>query len=125
MVLRLREALIIGLAQGLALIPGVSRSGITITAGLLLGLDRQSAARFSFLLSIPAIAGAGLLKSYDLLQAGVAIPYSQMLLGTAVSALVAYSCIAVFLRLLDRVGMAPFVWYRVVLGLGLYALWLF
>ena len=64
------------------------------------------------------------MKTYDLLSAGVTIPYTQMLVGTLVSAVVAYSCIALFLRLLDRVGMAPFVWYRVALGLLLYAVWL-
>lgn len=116
-------AMMIGLAQALAPVPGVSRSGITITAALLLGMDRQSAARFSFLLSIPIIASAGGLMSLDLLAS--AQPVDWMLLGVAValSGLTAYLCIAVFLRLLDRVGLRPFVYYRLVLGILLFWLW--
>lgn len=118
------SAVLIGLAQAVAPIPGVSRSGITITAALLLGLNRQAAARFSFLLSIPVIAGAGLLKSWDLAQAEAATDW--LLLGGAalLSGLTAYACIAVFLRILDRVGMMPFVYYRVALAGILYWLWL-
>ncbi|MEM1155432.1 MAG: undecaprenyl-diphosphate phosphatase [Pseudomonadota bacterium] len=118
------SAVIIGLAQAVAPIPGVSRSGVTITAALLLGLSRQAAARFSFLLSIPVIAGAGMLKSWDLAQSEAATDW--LLLGGAalVSGLTAYACIAVFLRILDRVGMMPFVYYRVALAGLLYWLWL-
>lgn len=118
------SAVLIGLAQAIAPIPGVSRSGVTITAALFLGLSRQAAARFSFLLSIPVIAGAGLLKSWDLAQSEAATDW--LLLGGAalLSGLTAYACIAVFLRLLDRVGMMPFVYYRIALAVLLYALWL-
>ena len=105
--------------------PGVSRSGVTSTAGLLLGMDRQGAARFSFLLSIPIIASAGLLKLFDLVAAGDPVDWTSLLIGAVVSALTAYLCIALFLRLLDRVGLMPFVYYRIVLAVLLYALWLF
>ena len=117
-------ALLIGLAQGISPIPGVSRSGITMTAALLLGMDRQSAARFSFLLSIPVIAGAGTLKVFELLSAGVPADWLLLGLGAAVSGVMAYLCIDLFLRLLDRLGLMPFVYYRVVLAAVLYALWL-
>ena len=118
-------AVMIGLAQALAPVPGVSRSGVTITAGLLLDLDRQSAARFSFLLSIPVIAGAGLLKSLQLARSDFPVDW-QMLFGSAVIAgITAYACIALFLRLLDRVGLMPFVYYRIALALLLFAIWLY
>ncbi len=117
-------ALIIGAAQTTALIPGVSRSGVTITAGLLMGLARQDAARFSFLLSIPIIASAGALKSWDLYLSGVTVNWPMLAVGVLISGVTAYLCIALFLRLLDRVGMMPFVYYRIVLALGLYLLWL-
>ena len=118
-------AMAIGLAQALAPVPGVSRSGVTITAGLLLGMDRQGAARFSFLLSIPIIASAGLLKLFDLVAAGDPVDWTSLLIGAVVSAFTAYLCIAIFLRLLDRVGLMPFVYYRIALALVLYALWMF
>lgn len=118
-------AVLIGCAQALALIPGVSRSGATITAGLFLGLERQVAARFSFLLSIPVIAAAGTLKAWDLYVSAAVVDWWLLGLGVVVSGLTAYLCITVFLRLLDKVGMAPFVYYRVALALCLYALWLF
>ncbi len=121
--LGLRDMLVIGFAQALALIPGTSRSGITITAGLLLGLKRQAAARFSFLLSIPTILGAGLLKTKDLLEQTQPVDWQAIILGTTLSALSAYACIYWFLKLLDRMGMMPFVAYRLVLGGVL--LWLF
>lgn len=117
-------ALLVGLAQAFAPVPGVSRSGVTLTAGLLLGLSRQEAARFSFLLSIPVIAGAGLLKVLELLETGEAVNWGQLSLAALASGLVAYACIGVFLRLLDRVGLMPFVWYRVALALLLYGIWL-
>lgn len=118
-----RAALIIGCAQAIAPIPGTSRSGITITAGLLLGLSRKAAARFSFLLSIPIILGAALLKSLDLLASDVALDPGVLLLGIAVAAVSAYACIAAFLRLIEAIGMLPFVIYRLALGAVLCALW--
>jgi undecaprenyl-diphosphatase len=111
-----RIALVIGFAQALALIPGTSRSGITITAALFLGLTRDGAARFSFLLSIPAILAAGGLKTVELLEIGASVPWLQILAGTGLSAVTAYLCIYWFMLLLDRIGMMPFVIYRLILG---------
>ena len=122
--LTLNVALLVGLAQAVAPIPGVSRSGVTITAGLLLGLGHQRAARFSFLLSIPVIAGAGLLKGRDLLLLETPVPWLQLLLAAALAGITAYACIAAFLRLIDRIGLMPFVYYRIVLALALVTLWL-
>ena len=113
-------ALIIGFAQALALVPGTSRSGITITAALLLGLNRDSAARFSFLLSIPLILAAGGLKTKQLLELGQAVPWDQIIVGTVLSGLTAYACIYGFLKLLDRIGMMPFVVYRILLAAVLF-----
>lgn len=113
-----RDIIIIGLAQALALIPGTSRSGITMTAGLMLGLTRNAAARFSFLLSIPTILMAGGYKTLKLLQDG-AIDWSAILTGVVLSGITAYLCIHLFLKALDRMGMLPFVIYRLVLGVVL------
>jgi undecaprenyl-diphosphatase len=114
--LTLKAAMWIGLAQALAIIPGTSRSGITMTAALLCGLDRQHAARFSFLLSIPVILAAGALQVLELAQSPVPAHWGQLLVGASVSAITAYLTIGWFLRLLDRVGFLPFVIYRCVLG---------
>lgn len=113
-------ALAIGLMQCLALIPGVSRSGITITAGLMLGFTRESAARFSFLISLPIVAGAALLKSVYLFTHG--IPPGEglpMLVGIAVSAVTGYISVAFLLRFVQKQSLSPFVWYRVIVGGGL------
>ncbi len=114
--LSFKQALFIGFAQMLALIPGTSRSGITMTAGLMLGLDRESTARFSFLLSIPVILGAGLLSVKDLLQANEAVDWSALLYGAGFSFVSAYLCIFLFLSWIARIGMLPFVIYRLLLG---------
>lgn len=114
--LNLKIALWIGLAQVLAIIPGTSRSGVTMTAGLLCGLQRDAAARFSFLLSIPVISAAGLLKGHELYSSSEAVPWAELLTAMVVSALTAYLCIHWFLRLLDRIGFMPFVIYRVILS---------
>ena len=118
-------ALMIGIAQALAPVPGVSRSGVTITAALLLDLDRQSAARFSFLLSIPVIAAAGLLKAWQLSHSAIPVDWLLLAGAASIAAVTAYLCIAVFLRLLDRVGLMPFVYYRIFLAALLYGLWLY
>lgn len=110
-------ALTIGLLQCLALIPGVSRSGITITAGLMLGFTRESAARFSFLLSLPIVIGAALLKSLHLFKHG--IPAGEglpMLVGIAVSAVTGYISVAFLLKFVQTRSISPFVWYRVIAG---------
>jgi undecaprenyl-diphosphatase len=117
------DVLFIGLAQAVALIPGTSRSGITITAALALGLTRSAAARFSFLLSIPVILMAGGYETLKLVEMAGPVAWDVLLLGTAVAAISAYLCIHYFLRLIERIGMLPFVLYRLVLGAVL--LWLY
>lgn len=114
--LRWKDVLIIGVAQAIALIPGTSRSGITMTAGLMLGLSRQAAARFSFLLSIPVITLAGGLSVVELARQGAAVDWGIITTGVIVSAITAYLCIYFFLKLLERIGMLPFVIYRLLLG---------
>ena len=121
--LLIRYALLIGLAQALALIPGTSRSGITITAGLALGLSRRAAARFSFLLAMPAIAGAALLETVELLESPAPVNWAPILIGLVVAAVSAYACIKVFLGAIDRIGMLPFMIYRLLLA-G-FLVWLF
>ncbi len=116
------DVLFIGIAQAIALIPGTSRSGITMTAGLMLGLSREAAARFSFLLSIPIIIMAGGYLSLQLLQSDTAIAWDIMAVGVVVSAITAYLCIHFFLKLLNRMGMLPFVIYRFALGAILFYL---
>lgn len=113
------DAILVGLFQATALIPGTSRSGITITAGLILGLKREQAAMFSFLLSIPVIALAGGLKTLELYQSEIVVMWDFMLIGIVVSAVVAYLSIAWFLKLLNKIGMFPFVVYRLILGVVL------
>ncbi|GAB5414552.1 MAG: hypothetical protein Cons2KO_21550 [Congregibacter sp.] len=119
----LSAAVLIGCAQAIAPIPGTSRSGITITAALFLGLSRQAAARFSFLLSIPIILGAGTLKGAELMQSAVRVDWPILAIGVLVAAVSAYLCIALFIKVIDRVGMLPFVIYRMALGMGLLVIW--
>jgi len=114
--LSIGDALVIGGAQALALVPGTSRSGITMTAGRALGLSRESAARFAFLLSVPGIAMAGVYESYKFVTAGAPVAATEMLIGLVVSALVGYACISFFLRYLPRIGFLPFTIYRLVLA---------
>lgn len=116
-----KQALIVGFAQVLALIPGTSRSGITITAALALGFDRVSAAKFSFLLSIPIIALSGGYKSLELINSSD-VPWLQISVATMISGITAYACIHSFLAFVNRIGMMPFVWYRMILGVGLLVL---
>ena len=112
----LKDVLIIGFMQALALIPGTSRSGITITAGLMLGLTRDAAARFSFLLSIPLILAGGGLKTKELIESSIPVDWQAIILGTILSGISAYFCIHFFLKLLDKIGMMPFIIYRLILG---------
>ena len=122
--LKVGSAMAIGFAQALALIPGVSRSGSTITAGLFLGLKRETAARFSFLLGTPVVLGAGLKKTYDVLQAG-GIPSDQLIgfiVGFLAAAFSGFFCIAFLMRFLQRNSTMPFIIYRIVLGIGLLVL---
>ncbi|KAF0219712.1 MAG: hypothetical protein FD174_1725 [Geobacteraceae bacterium] len=115
----LRSALIIGLAQCLALIPGVSRSGVTITAALLMGFNRETAARYSFLLSLPIVAGAALLKVGHLVTHGVpAGEMEALLIGVFTSAVFGYLSVAFLLKFVQKSSLYPFVWYRLLAGGG-------
>ena len=108
--------LLIGCAQAVALFPGTSRSGITITAALLLGLSREAAARFSFLLSIPVIFLAGGLQLVDLIRSATPPDWNAIIFGVLLSAISAFVCIHYFMVFIRRIGMQPFVAYRLVLG---------
>jgi undecaprenyl-diphosphatase len=122
--LTLGDALYIGLAQILALVPGTSRSGITMTAGLMLGLTREAAARFSFLLSIPTILGSSILIGKDLVEAGAGVDWQAIGMAVLLSAITAWLCIRLFLTYIERMGMQPFVLYRLFLGaLIFYLIW--
>lgn len=117
------DSLIIGVAQAFALIPGVSRSGATITAGLFRGLKRDAAVRFSFLLSTPLIAGAALLKAHEVHKEGLpAGMHGPFLVGIIVSAIVGYGAIAWLVRYLQSNSLKVFVIYRIVLGVVVIAL---
>ena len=120
--MNLRSALWIGFAQVLALVPGVSRSGITITAGRFLGFQPEAAARFSFLLAIPVIGGVGLYGMYRVAMGEAEIDWSQFGMAVFFAAIAGWVCIAAFLALLRRVGLLPFIIYRLALGVVL--LWL-
>ncbi|MEH3055435.1 MAG: undecaprenyl-diphosphate phosphatase [Patulibacter minatonensis] len=109
-----RQIVAVGLAQCIALIPGVSRSGATISGGLALGLDRVTATRLSFLLCIPALTGAGLLELKDALSGGVGV--APTLVGTAVAFVVAYASIAWLLRFVAHHSIAAFAPYRIAVG---------
>jgi undecaprenyl-diphosphatase len=104
----------IGLAQALALIPGTSRSGITISAGLFEGVSREAAARFSFLLSIPAILGAGILKLGDL--SGATETPAELVAGTVAAAVSGFLAVSFLLRMLRTRTLWPFIWYRLIAG---------
>jgi undecaprenyl-diphosphatase len=121
------DGLIIGVSQALALVPGTSRSGITITTGLFRGLTRETAARFSFLLSTPIIAGAALKKLWDIHKEG-GIPADMKMpfaVGTLISGVVGAVVIAVFMRYLRRNSLMPFVYYRIIFGIIVVALAIF
>ncbi|MDB9895038.1 undecaprenyl-diphosphate phosphatase [Reinekea forsetii] len=118
--LTFKDAIWVGLAQAVALIPGTSRSGITMTAGLMLGINKVDTAKFSFLLSIPLILAAGLLKSVELIQTPSAFDLSAILFGTILSFVSAFACIVMFLKWIERSGFLPFVIYRLVLGAVLF-----
>ena len=120
--IRSSDILIVGLFQALALIPGTSRSGITITAALLIGLSRSLSVKFSFLLSIPVIAIAMILKIFDLANQLDNVDWSLLLLGFIISAITAYATIVFFIRLVERIGLLPFVIYRLLLGALLLAI---
>ncbi len=112
----IKDAFLIGCAQALALIPGTSRSGVTITAGRFLGFARQDAARFSFLLSVPVIFLASGYETFALVTSDDVVPWGQLGLGVAVSAIVAYLSIEFFMRFVTRIGLLPFAVYRLLLA---------
>ena len=118
--LSIRDGILIGFAQSIALIPGVSRSGATITAGLFLGLERAAAARFSFLLAIPAVVLSGFFQLYKILSGEEALgePMINIAVATLVAFVVGYAVIAWFLRYLSNNSFAIFVGYRIILGTG-------
>ncbi len=117
------DVLAIGSAQVFALIPGTSRSGVTITAGLALGLTREASARFSFLMAIPVIVLVGVWQARKLMITADPVNWGVLVFATLVSALVAFACIHWFLGYIRRFSMLPFVIYRLFLGLIL--LWVF
>jgi undecaprenyl-diphosphatase len=112
----IRDAVLIGIAQALALVPGTSRSGVTITAGRILGLERQDAARFSFLLAVPVILLATMFSLAKLLASDDPVAWGQLALGVVVSAVVAYISIEFFMRFVSRIGLLPFAIYRLILA---------
>ena len=116
--LSMRDGFLIGLAQSLSLVPGVSRSGATMSAGLLLGLERPAAARFSFLLAVPAVVASGLFELKDVIsgEEGGDEPFAYVAIATLISFVVGYAAIAWFLRYLAHHSVRLFVIYRILLG---------
>jgi undecaprenyl-diphosphatase len=116
------DILIIGCFQALALIPGVSRSGITITAALFIGLSRTLSIKYAFLLSIPVITLATLLKTFELSTVASQVDWTLLLMGFIIAFIAAYTTIVFFIRLVERIGFMPFVIYRILLGALLFLL---
>ncbi|MAZ45374.1 MAG: undecaprenyl-diphosphate phosphatase [Gammaproteobacteria bacterium] len=113
------QALLIGIAQTLALIPGTSRSGVTITVALFLGMSRSFATRFSFMLSIPAISGAFILKIWQIHTENTFVEWTNLMIGTLLSGLSSLLCIHIFVSVIERTGLAPYAIYRIILGIAL------
>jgi undecaprenyl-diphosphatase len=118
--LKVTDGVVLGLAQSCALIPGVSRSGGTITAGLFLGLKREAAVRFSFLLALPAVVAAGVFTIPDIAKGGISP--AQMIVATVIAFVVGYATIAWLLRYVSKHSYSIFVWYRIALGIVLMVL---
>jgi undecaprenyl-diphosphatase len=112
----IRDAVVIGIAQALALVPGTSRSGVTITAAMALGLKRQDAARFSFLLSAPVILLATLYEAASIVIKGASVTFGTLAVAALISGLVAYLTIGFFMRFINAIGLLPFAIYRLVLA---------
>ncbi len=117
-----KHGLLFGLAQAAALVPGVSRSGGTITMGLLLGYTREAAARYSFLLAVPAVVGSGFFQLFDELRGGAVVPWGATALATVVAFFVGYAVIAWLMRFITTHSYTVFVVYRLVAALAVYAL---
>ena len=121
--LSMSDALLIGVAQSLALIPGTSRSGITITAGLFLGLDNKTASKFSFLMAIPTIGAIAIYQFYSVDMEYMVDYFEINILGLIISFLIAYTTIDFFIKFINKIGFIPFIIYRIILGMALlYAL---
>lgn len=116
----LKQALLIGLAQGFAVLPGLSRSGCTIATGLFAGLDRETSARYSFLLSIPIILGASMVYPLVKIDVQEAVTYNwtAIIVGTIVSGIVGYMCIKYFMKFISKFSLNIFGWYCVIMGLS-------
>ena len=116
--LTLKQSILVGLAQGLAVLPGFSRSGWTIATGLFAGLNRETAARYSFLLSIPIILGASMV--YPLIKIDIAeasgYNWISIIIGTIVSAIVGYLCIKYFMKFISKFSLNIFAWYCIIMG---------
>lgn len=112
----LRDAIVIGCVQALALVPGTSRSGVTISAARILGFDRRDAARYSFLLSVPVILLASIYEMGGLIAGDEPVAWLQLAIAALVSAVVAYASIDFFMRFVSRIGLLPFALYRLVLA---------
>ena len=116
----LRDGIVVGIAQAFAVIPGVSRSGATLTAGLFCGMERETAARFSFLLGLPAVTLAGLFELRVLFKAGLSSDgWATLLVGLLFASVAAFAAIYGLLRYLERRSTWVFIWYRLVFGLGI------
>ena len=113
---RIKDALLIGVAQALALVPGTSRSGVTISAAMALGFERQDAARFSFLLAVPVILLATIFELTGLINSDMPVAWAQLAGGALISGIVAYLSIEFFMRVVGRIGLLPFAIYRLVLA---------
>ncbi|MCP3802805.1 undecaprenyl-diphosphate phosphatase [Allokutzneria sp. A3M-2-11 16] len=121
----MKDGVIMGCAQAMALVPGVSRSGGTITAGLAIGLTREAATRYSFLLAIPAVVASGVFSIPDVFErggAGLQPSVAQMIVATAIAFAIGYATIAWLLRYVAKHSVYVFVWYRIALGLFLFAM---
>ncbi|WP_261717789.1 undecaprenyl-diphosphate phosphatase [Streptomyces sp. FZ201] len=114
--LNVRDGLVFGLCQSAALIPGVSRSGATISGGLFMGYTREAAARYSFLLAIPAVLASGLFELKDAMEAG-GTAWGPTIFATIVAFLTGYAVIAWFMKFISTKSFMPFVWYRIALGI--------
>lgn len=110
------QAIAIGIAQALALMPGTSRSGVTMTAGRALGLSRSGAARFSFLLAVPGIGAAGVYEGMKLLNGDAPVDWTPIVVGLLLAALSGIACIHFLIRFIERIGLLPFTIYRLVLA---------
>ncbi|MEV6945827.1 undecaprenyl-diphosphate phosphatase [Streptomyces sp. NPDC051172] len=119
--LGVKDGLVYGLCQSAALIPGVSRSGATISGGLFMGYRREAAARYSFLLAVPAVLASGLFETKDALESGH-VSWGPTLLATVIAFASGYAVIAWFMRFISTRSFMPFVWYRIALGIVIIAL---